>query len=227
MTILTLNDDLQLKDILNEERKLDSLRGQKSNFIVLKDPETGTILGYRKNLVVRTGREYNLRKIFGMPYNGETITQLNNRTINLFSIGKGGSAASDPFSPLPVTATDQNMNTEVAFRAISTSQNLGADAPKYTDMRTLNGVNYYYKKTFTSKSIVLDDTNNDYYVKVGLDITDLDARGEVISELGLYTSEVNSGVYSNFRMATRVTFPSESMTINTKKGLAIDYYIYS
>ena len=87
--------------------------------IVLKDPETGTILGYRKNLVVRTGREFNLRKIFGMSYNSETITQLNNRTINLFSIGKGGSAASDPFSPLPVTATDQNMNTEVAFRSIN------------------------------------------------------------------------------------------------------------
>lgn len=226
--ILTLNDDLQLKDILNEEAKRDSLSQKgKFNYIVLRDPETGTILGYRKNLVVRPGREFNLRKIFGMNYGGENATQLNNRVINLFAIGRGGTPTADPFTPVAPVPTDQALSREVAFRSITTGQNLGNDASKYADGRVVGNTTSYYKKTFTSKSIVLDDDRDDYYVKLGLDVTANDARGEIISELALYTSEFANNVYSNFKIATRVTFPSESMTINTRKGLAIDYYVYS
>ena len=88
----------------HDERLLiqDALRANKAreNFIVIRDPFTNNILQVKRNLVVQTGREFALRKLFKLPYSSENVTLLNNRYVCLFGIGSGGAPISDPFNPL-------------------------------------------------------------------------------------------------------------------------------
>lgn len=225
--LLTLKDDLQLSDIIKEDT--DHLHGHKSNYIVVRDSITGDILQVRKNLVVRKGREYNLRKIFNIPYTGESATDLNTRHINLFGIGTAGTPVSDPYSPIQPTPADTGLSREVPFRTLTGTQNLtGNEVNFYTDVRTVGSSSrQYFKKTFTRKDIVMNDTTDDYYVKLVLDITEKDARGTVISELSLFSSKQNGNNYTSPVIATRVTFQSEPLAVETRKGLTIDYYVYS
>ena len=201
---------------------------KKHNFIIVRDPNTGAILQTRKNLVIRRGREFSLRKMFNIPYSSETTVQLGNRFINLFGIGTGGTPSSEPFTPLVPTPGDSELNNPVPFRIAPSSTPLsGSDALKYFDGRTMSSNISYYKKTFTNATLILDDANDDYYCKLTLNIDSTDARGSIISELGLYTSMLSNGIYSNPLMATRVTFQSEPLTIGTNKGLEIEYYVYA
>ena len=220
--ILTLSDDSTLRDLIGQENP-----NKRNNFIVVRDPVTGKILQTRKNLVVRKGREFNLRKMFNIPYPTENQTQLNNRVINVFGIGSGGTPIADPFNPIAPTPADVGLSKEVAFRTMPNGTPLPAgDVAKYTDSRSA-GSTSFYKKAFTNKNIIMDDANDDYYVKLTLDITEKDARGALVSELGLYSSQYDSGVYSNFLLATRVTFQTEPLAIDTNKGLVIEYYVYA
>lgn len=222
--ILSINDDLTLKDLVGK----DELSGKKFNYIVVRDKETGEVLQVRKNLVVRKGREFNLRKIFHINYPGQNATNLANRHINLFGIGTAGTPASDPYSPYAPTPADAALSREVPFRSLTGSQSLASnEASFYTDERNISGARQYFKKTFTRKDIVMNDQTDDYYVKLVLDITSNDARGTVISELALFSSELSGNVYSNPIIATRVTFQSEPLSVETRKGLTIDYYVYS
>lgn len=221
--LISLNDELALQDLINEDTT-----GDKYNFIIVRDTETGAILQTRKNLVVRGGREFNLRKLFGIPYNSESITQLNTRTINMFGIGEGGTPSAEPFSPIAPTPADTTLSKEVPFRSVATGVALtGGDELKYHDKRVVTSNDAYYKKLFTAKELVMDTSNNDYYVKMTLDITDKDARGTYISELALFTSMVNGTSYTAPLIATRVTFQTEPLSVDTKKGLSIDYYVYA
>lgn len=221
--LITLNDDLDLQDMIGQGASDD-----KYNYIIVRDAETGTILQTRKNLVVRNGREFNLRKLFGIPYGSESITQLNTRTINLFGIGEGGTPSGEPFSPIAPTPADAGLTKEVPFRSVTKGVALtGGDELKYHDKRVVVANDAYYKKLFTAKELVMDNANNDYYVKMTLDITDKDARGTYISELALFTSMVNGTVHTTPLIATRVTFQTEPLSVDTKKGLSIDYYVYA
>lgn len=221
--LITLNDDLALQDLIGQNASDD-----KYNYIVVRDVETGVVLQTRKNLVVRSGREFNLRKLFGIPYGSESIAQLNTRTINMFGIGEGGTPSAEPFSPIAPTPTDAALNKEVPFRSVPTGTPLvGNDELKYHDKRTVASTDAYYKKLFTAKELVLDNINNDYYVKMTLDITDKDARGTYISELALFTSMVTGSVHTAPLITTRVTFQTEPLSVDTKKGLSIEYYVYA
>lgn len=201
---------------------------KKHNFIIVRDPETGAILQTRKNLVVRSGREFSLRKMFNIAYPSETTTQLGTRYISLFGIGTGGTPVSDPFTPLVPTPADIELNSAIPFRIATTSAPLTTnDAKKYFDGRAQSGNTLYYKKTFTSSSIVLDNNNDDYYCKLVLNIDATDARGGLISELALYSAVNTNNVFTAPKIATRVTFQTEPLSIDTSKGLEIEYYVYA
>ena len=221
--ILSLKDDPILSDLIGRSNP-----SEKNNFIVIRDAATGAVLMTRKNLVVRKGREFNLRKIFDIPYDGETQTILDQRSINLFAIGSGGVPVADPFNPLAPTPADINMSKEVPFRVIPSGESLPVeDVAKYHDARTVGGNTSYYKKTYSSKAIVTDDANDDYYVKLTLDVTEKDARDAIISELGLYSAVKNGAQFTDPRIATRVTFQSEALSQATNKALVIEYYVYA
>lgn len=199
------------------------------NFIVIRDPETNCILQVRKNLVVRSGRETILRKVFNLPYAGEDKTKLDQRIVCSFGIGSGGTPVADPFNPIAPTPADSDMTAAVPFRTIANTDSLTpADAKKYFDKRTAGSDFKYYKKLFTNLEIVTDNVKDEYYIKATLDIAATDSRGALISELGLY-SALNTGVdaYTNFKIFSRITFETESMTQSTGKALSIDYYVYA
>lgn len=199
------------------------------NFIVVRDPATGEVLQVRKNLVLRSGREFDLRKIFGIPYAGESVAALNSRTLCVFGIGTGGSPVANPFTPIAPTPADTELNTRVAFRTANAARPLSStDALKYTDSVTTGAETAYFKKTFTSTpSVTIDTARDQVYVKVPLSISAQDARDQLISELALYTAVQNSNVYSGFKIFSRVTFQTEPLQSATGKALDIDYYVYA
>ena len=221
--IIQLREDPVLSDLIKRSN------GVKKNFIVVRDVETGAVVQTRSNLVLQTGREFNLRKIFGIPYASETTANLNERTICLFGIGSGGTPLADPFNPIAPTSLDVELNTRVAFRTLTEGTALPAgDNTKYYGKETLGGNDRYYVKRFTGNPIlVVDAPNDDVYVKLTLDIVKEDARGSIISELALYSARVVGGNYLDPKIATRVTFQSESLAVETNKALVIEYYVYA
>lgn len=221
---LALADDLTLQDLVGESDD----KGQKYNYIVVRDYDTGEVLQTQKNLVVGNGRELTLRKLFAMPYPNESLTQLNQRAINMFGIGEGGAPVASPFIPISPTPADVRLNKEVPFRSIPLNFILdNGDDARYFDKRIINNNQLFYKKLFTNKELIIDQIQNDYYVKITLDISDKDARGTVINELSLFSSIFDGVTYTAPLMATRVTFQSEPLAVETKKGLSIDYYVYA
>ena len=221
--IIQLREDPVLSDLIKRSN------GVKKNFIVVRDAETGAVVQTRSNLVLQTGREFNLRKIFGVPYASETTANLNERTICLFGIGSGGTPLADPFNPIAPTPADVELNTRVAFRTLVEGEALPAgDTAKYHSKETLGGNDHYYTKRFTgSPVLVVDAPNDEVYVKITLDIVKEDARGSIISELGLYSARLVGSNYLDPKIATRVTFQSEPLAVETNKALVIEYYVYA
>lgn len=226
------NQDIQLLSFEEKQAMRDAMRGagdKKANFIIVRDPATNAILQVRKNLVIRPGREFILRKMFQLPYASESVAQLDQRVINLFGIGTGGTPLADPFNPIAPTPADPELSNAVAFRIANASSPLPVgDVTKYADGRVSGADTLFYKKAFTTQTLVLDDATDDYYNKITLDINSLDARGQLISELALYSARVTApNTYTDFKIATRVTFQTEPLSAETSKGLAIEYYVYA
>jgi hypothetical protein len=246
-----MNTDNTVKHLSYEDRLIfkDQFKNTdnsvKHNVMIVRDADSGEVLLVRKNLVVRQGREFTLRKIFNMPYGTlteanfnftpttgtETAELLFNRYINLFGIGKGGTPVADPFNPIPPTPADSDLTTPVVFRTSTMVEPLPLiDRPKYMDGRldpSDNTVTLWYKKTFTSKEIVLDNVNNDYYVKIRLDVSNMDARDNIMNELCLYTSRYVNNAFIDFKVFSRITFPTEPLFTSNNKALVIDYYVYA
>lgn len=200
------------------------------NFIVIRDADTKEILRVEKNLVVRTGREFDLRKIFGLPYNGETVATLNTRTLCLFGIGSGGTPVGNPFSPIPPTAADTDLNSKVAFRTVTASSPLSSqDQLRYADAVANGAETNYYKKTFNSTpTLTVDPARDQVFVKVPLSISNQDARNALISELALYSAnQPSANNYNGYKMFSRITFQTEPLSAATGKALDIDYYVYA
>ena len=213
--------------------------------VVIRDADTGEVLLTKKNLVVRAGRELALRQLFKMPYGTlsyenniflpstgtETLAKLNERTVNLFAIGKGGAPTASPFSPDPVRPADNDIVAPVGFRNSTAATPLTAAEQKiYTDSRVSPvdpNTTVWYKKTFTKNEIILDDATDSYYVKLKLDITNTEARDTIVNELCLYSSRLINGAYLEPKIFSRITFPTEPLYATNSKALTIDYYIYA
>lgn len=213
-----------------------SREGPLNGFVVVKD-ENGEILIAKKNLVVRSGRNLSLRKIFGQPgfILGEDEAALNQKKVLLFGIGSGGTPSSDPFNPTLPTPSDTDLSSPLYFRTSTAALPLSTtDAALYTDGRDVNGTTRWYKKRFSNGNgeFVVDSTNDWVYNKLQLQITEKEARDFFVNEISLYYTQYSSaGVtqnlkYTNYSLFSRFTFQTEPMPSNTNKALNIDYYVY-
>lgn len=226
--------EIDSQRVMTHDEKLliqDAVRANKAreNFIVIRDPVTNNILQVKRNLVVQTGREFTLRKLFKLPYSSENETLLHNRYVCLFGIGSGGAPVSDPFNPITPTSADTQLNTAVPFRIANTANPMPSeDANFYTDTKVNGSDTQYMKKTFTKVELITDTVKDDYYVKATLTINEKDARGSRISELGLFSAVVPSdNTYNDIKIFSRITFETEPLSAATGKGLIVEYYVYA
>lgn len=121
------------------------------NFIVIKDAETGKTLSVQNNLVALSGRALALRKLFNVLPAGTNQDAFNQKSICLFSIGSGGTPASNPFQPTPPTAADRQLNTAVPFRTTNTATGTALTSDEqswYTDSQTTGSITKFFKKRF-------------------------------------------------------------------------------
>lgn len=178
------------------------------------------------NLVVQTGREFALRKLFNIiPSIDNTQDNFNRRVICSFGLGIGGTDIGNPNNPLAPTPADTSLNTPVPI-----IQTTASTSSLYLD-RVTNGSNYdWYKKKFTGSPVIVANTTTDeYYVKVTLSILNTEVRSRNINELALFTGRdtVGSpGNYSNFIMFNRLTFATEFFPSENTKSIEYDYYLY-
>lgn len=214
-------------------------------FFNLNNPDE--VLGVHPNLVVRDGREVTLRKLFNLPLPLDvTEAVFNRRKICCFGVGSGGVAnigsggVLDPFTVLEPTPADSELNTRKPF-ITKTSSLTTQEAAKYLGGEVINGVGgastYWYKKKFTGSPVITtvaapnaeDAYNDDYYVRLQLDITTTEVRGELINEIAIYTgvdTTASPGNFTNFKMFSRITFPTEYFATLGDKAIGINYYLY-
>ncbi len=207
-----------------------------NGFVVVKDGSTGEILVAKKNLVVRSGREETHRHLFKKPFKDSTLEMLNTRSINCFSIGKGGVISGGTlFEPADPTPSDADLTTIIPFR-ITDDSTILTDSEKKIYMQPVDtGLDsiQWKKKVVTATELVVDPSTDSTYTKITLDITKFDARDEYVNELGLFTSSYNPSatkpelMYTDFKMFSRITFPSEPLPSASEKSLVINYYIYN
>jgi hypothetical protein len=172
------------------------------------------------------------------------------RKILAFGVGKGGTPNSDPFSPYappPIGVNGVRLATKIPFRAHDTSQSGsgnpllfvpsneianygGAEKPQ----GSLTLWNYYLKAFDAVPTWVFNEQSNTVYKKILLSVTEMDCRtaqSNIINELALYFARATGldarggTVFTNPEMFSRITFPTEFMSVN--KALAIEYRIYA
>lgn len=208
----------------------------KKNFMVIRDKETGEVLQVANNLVVQSGRIFTLKKLFSIlntngatASNSSSLDNLHQRTVCCFGIGSGGTPQNDPFNPTAPTAKDVGLSTKIPFRTVDSSsgtQLTSEEQQKYIDENVSSTTKTYYKKTFESMELIHNADNDDVYVKLGLEVSDKDARNTIVSELALFSALKAGNNYSNFEIFSRITFQSEPLNTTTNKALLINYYIY-
>jgi hypothetical protein len=206
--------------------------------VIVRDAETGEILFKKKNLVVRSGREMTLRKIFGIPGSipGETEADLKEKFVLTFGIGNGGTPNADPFNPLVPTPSDSDLSNPISFRSEFGSVTIPlGEADNYADNRISSGGQVdWYKKVFTNGHGVLtvDPDTDEVYNELELFISSSDARDKFINEIGLYFSKYNPAAndpsqrHTEFKIFSRFTFMTEPMPSATNKALKISYFVY-
>ena len=248
-------------DVIRDERVNAEYRvdGGMTGVVTMCEPETGRIVfSKRHNLIVLRGRTFALEKLFHdtidssgvnsgvRPY----ISDLDRRII-AFSVGKGGSPASDPFAPYappPTGAHGVGLAQRIPFRLHDTETGAAGDPHLFIPPAELanyggaeavvNSPNqyYYYLKHFDSRDPVwfFDEIRNTVYKQITMSITKDDCRtssSNWINELSLYFARVGGvdlrgGVsFVNPEMFSRITFPAEPLSAN--KSLEIIYNVYA
>lgn len=199
------------------------------NFIVIKDAETGKTLSVQNNLVALSGRTLALRKLFNVLPAGTNQDGFDQRSVCLFSIGSGGTPTSDPFKPTPPVSSDVQLNTAVPFRVTNTSTGVSLTTDEqswYTDAQAAGSMTKFFKKKFRNIELVENTSRNEVYVKISLEISEKDARGSLISELGLFSAKKNGNVFTDYELFSRVTFQTEPLNDSLNKALLINYYVF-
>lgn len=224
--VLSFKDSMILSELTKQDNHV-GLQG-----IVVVSDEDGNVLFTKKNLIVRNGREFALRKIFDIPNvaNSENKATLDQRSVFLFGIGSGGTPAGDPFNPLAPSPADSDLTYKLPFRITTPSTPLtNTEMSIYTNsVDQANGTTYWLKKHFTQDpTLVVNAVDNEVYVEMILDISSADARDFHINELALYQArDEGNNMSSGYDIFSRITFETEPMPSSSNKSLSIKYYVY-
>ena len=244
---------LNLSDstLMKMHDKLDSSKGLRGHLVIV-DNETGKVVVDKDNLVLMRGRTFALEKLFSTvsdfnpSYNK---TNLDQKKICLFKVGKGGCVEGEPFTVKEtINPLDTDLYSPVPFRILPT----GSDPlPNYADLKNYeandgNTYNAYYCKRFDDISWVYNETSNDEVaIRLTLNITEDDlktviikdennltgyTRSTFINELGLCIANINPAtneiVNGTIELVTKICFSSEPY-FNPLKSSTLYYYIYA
>jgi len=167
----------------------------------------------KSNLVVYVGRELIAQRI--VDTENANVNTDKDEYISWLGLGDGGVDPADPFDPIPPTNSDTDLASEVPLN--------NSDA-SYADFRVGN----YYKAPLQSIEFEQDTANDDAWliVKITVQIQQIDAIGEQISECGLFSSLSDAGGYAGpFHLFARATFPTIVKTAT--RQLLVIWYLYT
>lgn len=260
-------------DSLNLNEGMSCFRGH----VKIKDKDTNETLVDEDNLILLRTRLFVIKKLFELGEDREKengYISNDNRKICLFKIGNGGADINaTPFQPHVPKFSDTDLSNPVPFIHVTEMKYMDSDfesnpsvlMPNEYELLnkrdeyyiTKNGarnqvtnISSYDAKAFNDSSIVFDRGNNLLYADLELEISDMDARGEFINEIGLLMAEeiyvsgdgevltkveyerlsAENQLYyrkswRDEELATRITFDTISLQSATR-SLIIEYRIY-
>jgi hypothetical protein len=254
--ILKFNENNTFTDSNNITRPMPKNSNPFRGHVVLRD-ENGDIILEKDNMIVLRGRTFALEKLFdstasgsGFPTGASAYIENLNRKICLFKIGKGGAPISSPFSPDAVSYEDTDLVEPIPFvihdptgtELDPDNNSIIEDLPtriankphKYqlgvnSTIISTTGSKDYYAKTFDADpEWYYNLTDNEVYKKITCSIGLIDARNEIVNELGLFFGSYDNvtGIISNVEMFSRITFDTESLS-NPTKQIIVEYYVYA
>ena len=189
-----------------------SFKGHVTIYKILPDKSREIVVD-KDNLVVYTGREWVLSRIFNI--NNSNITPTKDYAINWISFGSGGAPTSDPFNPTPPESTDTSI-TEITVDANDSNLYQGKKIP-------LQKTEYSTTLEFQKDSSM---DNKYLMLVVSCLLNENQANDELINEAALWISNTNVATTANsFTMFSHVTFPTFKKTSNFK--YLINWIIHS
>lgn len=210
--------DRCLTDSVNKPNKKDNIKPKGYVEIFEQELDGKTKLLGKHNLVLYNGREWLAQRMVNK--NNANVTSTYSDYISWFGLGDGGVTSGDPFSPLSPVITDTDLASRVM---INTSDSSSADYHVVSSGYPEEG---YYKLPFDDISFEQDELNDDFWLKIKINITvgTSDANGKQLSEAGLFTGSSNEPTATNFNIFSRVTFPSIVKT--SDRRLIFNWYLY-
>lgn len=231
---------VKLYDTIKTLDKINSNKEYKTK-VTFINPNNGNVLFETSNLVLLSGREFILRKLFGLPYEDESVgdttkdlEQLNRRLICAYGVGDGGTSLAAPRIPTYPSPADTGLSNAINFNTLTlTADELKQQYAIYADFSTTGKPNVYNatkKRLIDTKHVINLDANNDeIYMQMDLTISKEECVDQMVNEIMLYTgiqSENIDGIprYVKFKPFSRVTFSTEYF--DEAKTLLIDYRVY-
>lgn len=227
----------------------------KGHVVVVDDISGETILE-KDNLVVLRGRTFALEKMFAIDNNidGYNKTNLANKKICLWKVGRGGCVSGEPFNVLAVEPNARALGDEIPFRVHENGTKPDEFKgvyynPVQSEVVDASGKNYtyYYAKSFDKMEWVKNTNEygqmDEIALKLTLKITEDDfrtvlkydendnpmwERDTFINEIALCIANYNEAAdrMDNIEIATKLTFESEPYFNNLKEA-TIYYYVYA
>jgi len=151
------------------------------------------LLNGGNNHIVYTGREWLPQRVFNV--NRDPAIHANEWSVYWFGLGTGGATMDDPFNPLEVQLTDEELVNPIV---------IDASNPTYADGGK--------KAPFDDVQILQDPDENNKYLLAQIDITITAATGDKVNECGLYISESHEPTATTFVLFARYTFSTVELT---------------
>jgi len=177
-----------------------------------KTQEGNMLLVAKSNMVVYTGREWVLPRIFAV--DNTNLAVLNTQYVSWISFGDGAATSTDPFNPTAPTSNDTAIS-EIVIDSADTGLYQGKKVP-------LNVQTYGTNITY-SEDINLD--NKYLLAQVNCILNPTQANNQLINEAALWISESNDPTTAtSFTMFSHVTFPTFK---KTNLEYTINWFIHS
>jgi len=151
------------------------------------------LLDNGNNHIVYTGREWLPQRVFNI--SREPSSLVNEWCVCWFGLGTGGATIDDPFNPLEVHLTDNELINPIVIDPDNTSY---ADGGR--------------KAPFDDVQIVQDPDEDNRYLLAQIDITITASTGDLVNECGLYISDSTTPSASTFILFARYTFSTMELT---------------